>query len=264
MTEKSNKFADLQTRILTAIAMAAVAGGALWLGGYWVVGLLSLAVVTMLLEFRYIILGKLSVMEPGLWVMVLTGAGSVFLTYRFGWIWALMAILAGCAALVQRNRAEWGWLAAGLAYIAISMTLLQALATNVAGGFGLVIWVIAVVVAADICAYFAGRTIGGPKLWPAISPKKTWSGVLGGWVGAALVGLVLGLFGNQTVQATVILSLILAVASQCGDLLESWLKRRHNIKDSGFILPGHGGLLDRLDGLMAALLVHGLLLLLLK
>lgn len=264
MVEKSGKFTDLRARVATAMGLAVITGGVLWLGGVWVAGFLSLVVVILLLEFRYIVRGELMPSELGLWIMLVTGVGAVMLTHFYGWLWGMILILAGCAALVQRNRQEWGWLAAGLAYITTAVTLAQALASQVEGGVGLLIWVVLVVAAADIGAYFTGRAVGGPKFWPRISPKKTWSGVVGGWVGAVVVGAVFGLFGSQTVGTMMVLSFVLAVASQGGDLLESWLKRRHNIKDAGFILPGHGGLLDRVDGLMAALVVNGFLLLLLK
>lgn len=118
-----------------------------------------------------------------------------------------------------------------------------------------VLWTFVMVWAADTGAYAAGRLIGGPKLAPSISPKKTWAGLCGGMVAAGLVGLVTGLvLDHQSVIPLVLLSMALGVFSQGGDLLESWVKRKFNKKDSGSLIPGHGGVLDRVDGLLAAAL----------
>lgn len=139
--------------------------------------------------------------------------------------------------------------------------LLFALAIQVAGwglvtfridyGFLWILWLIAVVVVTDIAGYFAGRLIGGPKFWPRVSPKKTWSGTVAGWAGAALVGLAFDVFvtvGPQIVP----LSILLSMASQAGDIAESALKRRVGVKDSSALIPGHGGLFDRFDALLGA------------
>ncbi len=122
------------------------------------------------------------------------------------------------------------------------------------------LWLVGVVVASDIGGYFAGRIFGGPKLWPAISPKKTWSGTLGGWGLALGVGFVYWLSGGPVFFfAALLFSVLLAMAAQAGDLFESWLKRKAGIKDSSQLIPGHGGLLDRFDGLLAATSVYMLL-----
>jgi phosphatidate cytidylyltransferase len=132
-------------------------------------------------------------------------------------------------------------------------------------GFGLVslresvgtagiLWLVCVVVASDVAGYFAGRTLGGPKFWPAVSPKKTWSGTVAGWIGAALVGLAFVLAGSGG-WVLVLLSPIVAFAGQMGDVVESWLKRRAGVKDSSHLIPGHGGLLDRFDALIGATVV---------
>ncbi|MGL4241831.1 MAG: phosphatidate cytidylyltransferase, partial [Beijerinckiaceae bacterium] len=111
----------------------------------------------------------------------------------------------------------------------------------------------AVVWGTDTCAYFTGRTLGGPKLWPAVSPKKTWSGAIGGLVGGAALGLiVLSAAGIGLKWQHVALSLAFSVATQAGDLFESALKRRYDVKDAGSIIPGHGGVMDRLDGFIFA------------
>jgi phosphatidate cytidylyltransferase len=105
-----------------------------------------------------------------------------------------------------------------------------------------------------VAGYFAGRSLGGPKFWPAVSPKKTWSGTVAGWIGAAMVGLGFVLAGHGG-WALVLLSPVVAFAGQMGDVVESWLKRRAGVKDSSHLIPGHGGLLDRFDALIGATVV---------
>ena len=127
--------------------------------------------------------------------------------------------------------------------------------------FGIVVlvWVIGVVIASDVMGYFAGRVFGGPKFWPKVSPKKTWSGTVAGWGGAALLGWVLNaklLAGGLDLPISLVLfSVILAFAAQMGDIVESALKRKAGIKDSSSLIPGHGGVLDRFDGMIGAALV---------
>lgn len=120
-----------------------------------------------------------------------------------------------------------------------------------AGGLEAVVWLVVLVTATDVGAYAAGRTIGGPKLAPRISPNKTWAGLLGGMAGAAAATAALGLAGAAPIAA-VGAAALLAAAAQTGDLAESWTKRRAGVKDSGRLIPGHGGLLDRLDGYLTA------------
>lgn len=114
-----------------------------------------------------------------------------------------------------------------------------------------VIWLVAVIVASDTLGYFAGRTLGGPKFWPRISPKKTWSGTIAGWFGAALVGLAFWSQGQGGVHL-IWISPLIALAGQMGDIAESAVKRRAGVKDSSRLIPGHGGVMDRFDALIAA------------
>ena len=118
----------------------------------------------------------------------------------------------------------------------------------------MILWLVAVVVASDVLGYFAGRMLGGPKFWPAISPKKTWSGTVAGWIGAALVGLVVVLTTGAG-WALVPLSALVAFAGQMGDIAESWVKRRAGVKDASALIPGHGGVLDRFDALIGAVVL---------
>lgn len=127
-------------------------------------------------------------------------------------------------------------------------------------GITWLMWLILVVITTDIAGYFAGRLIGGPKFWPSLSPKKTWSGTAAGWVGAGIVG---ALFGAAFAGPFILFSIAVSVASQLGDIAESALKRRFGVKDSSNLIPGHGGFLDRFDGMIAAALAIGIVSLLL-
>ena len=167
---------------------------------------------------------------------ILTAAGATLLFYE----WARIARGWGL-----------GWQVAGFAYMLIAALALLWIRERSADGLELVLWVFLVTWATDIGAYCAGRAIGGPKLAPSISPNKTWAGLYGGVAAATLIAgawaLVVGL--NFVV---LLLAPLFAVAAQAGDLFESWMKRRAGLKDSGAWLPGHGGIFDRLDGLLPA------------
>jgi len=120
-------------------------------------------------------------------------------------------------------------------------------------GFGWLMWLVLVVVITDVVGYFAGRAIGGPKFWPKVSPKKTWSGTAAGWIGAAAVGFLFSINTGVGLQLVGV-SVAMSMASQMGDMAESGMKRRLGVKDSSNLIPGHGGLLDRFDGMLGAAL----------
>jgi phosphatidate cytidylyltransferase len=130
------------------------------------------------------------------------------------------------------------------------------------GGALIVLWLFAVVWTSDIGAFAVGRTFGGRKLAPAISPSKTWSGAIGGLASSALFGATLAPFLlNNTMEAGAAMAVLVGGAAQIGDLFESWVKRRWKVKDSGRMIPGHGGLMDRLDSLTVAAPVFALIVL---
>lgn len=118
-------------------------------------------------------------------------------------------------------------------------------------GFLWILWVMLVVIATDVFGYFAGKAFGGPKFWPKVSPKKTWSGTIAGWIAAGVVGLIFVMFTNAGF-IVVLISMVLSLAGQMGDIAESALKRRMKVKDSSTLIPGHGGLFDRFDALLGA------------
>jgi phosphatidate cytidylyltransferase len=191
-------------------------------------------------------------------------AGVLFVLWAGGWLFTLLVIVAGLQAFREweglTDKQHYYWKLAGLAYIAVPCASLiwlrevNFIARPGAGGW-LVLYALLVVAATDIGAYFAGRRIGGPKLAPVISPNKTWAGLGGGALAAGIIGGVCTAFTPfpASFLGCVGLAAFLAVISQLGDLFESWLKRRVGVKDSGTLIPGHGGLLDRIDGYMFAL-----------
>lgn len=163
---------------------------------------------------------------------------------------------AGLVFLVasRSGRAHPGWIAAGPIYIGVPSVALIWLRSSDPAGRELILWLLLTVWATDIGAFFAGRLIGGPKLAPRISPKKTWAGLLGAIVCAVLVGFAASRF-DPAAPAAVLLAAagaLLAVVAQAGDLGESWVKRHFGAKDASHLIPGHGGLFDRVDGLLAA------------
>lgn len=170
-----------------------------------------------------------------------------------GYVFAVLAAAAATAIFYEWTRLArgWGagWYLAGFAYALAAALSLLWIRDRADNGLGLVLWVFTIVWATDIGAYFAGGTIGGPKLAPAISPGKTWAGFYGGVVAATLLGGAWALFADLN-RVVLLLAPLFAVAAQGGDLFESWMKRRAGVKDSGTWLPGHGGVFDRLDGLL--------------
>jgi len=174
----------------------------------------------------------------------------------------LLAVGAGVAAifaLTFAGRAR-GFLFTGLLYAGLPAVALLWLRGEDKGA-ALVLWVMGIVWATDVAAYFAGRAIGGPRLAPRLSPKKTWAGLAGGVLAAALASLAWGqaLGWGAPLPALALAGAGLALLAQAGDLYESWLKRRVGLKDSGRLLPGHGGLMDRVDGLVPVSAVAGFL-----
>jgi phosphatidate cytidylyltransferase len=260
----ARRFADLGPRIASALVLAAIALLDLWLGGGWLVALAAIAAALMLWELHRMVTrasGASGLASPlvGLAVLGAAGAGTVIATA----VWGLGAgiavmLLGGLATLALAAADARGWLVAGLVYIGLGMAYLTLLRDSELHGLPMVLWLVLVVVAADVGAYFTGRLLGGPKLWPAVSPGKTWSGAVGGLAAALAVGLVFGVFQGWALLRLAGLSLAVAVASQLGDLLESAVKRRFGVKDASRLIPGHGGLMDRLDGVMGALWLFAL------
>lgn len=166
---------------------------------------------------------------------------------------AIILLSIGFIALVDRGERKADWVMTGLGYAALAGLAPGLLRDDGAEGLAVLGLIICVVWATDVFAYFTGRMIGGPKLLPMVSPKKTISGALGGLVAGVGLGALYATWLVGSVGALVIvLSVILSIVGQAGDLYESWVKRRFGVKDTGRLIPGHGGLMDRIDALIFA------------
>ena len=192
--------------------------------------------------------------------MIMAGVALVA-AFLGGYVFAVLVALAAGLMFVEWRRLTegWGfeWLVAGFVYALLPALALLWIRDRAPQGLELLVWVFIVTWTTDIGAYFAGRAIGGPKLAPSISPNKTWAGLIGGMISAGLVGWSWVQFTGLP-TGLIWLAPAFAFAAQGGDLFESWLKRRAGAKDSGSILPGHGGILDRLDGLVVVAVLTAL------
>ena len=186
------------------------------------------------------------------------GPIAIAAAYFGGWPFAVFWAAAAAAVLWEWTKLVTGliWTIAGIGYAGIMLLAPLLLRADNTYGFLALVLLFAIVWTTDILGYFAGRAIGGPKLLPAISPKKTWSGAIAGTLGAMIVAvLVANYFGTFNTTAIAIIALLLSIMAQLGDLLESWVKRQFGAKDASHLIPGHGGVMDRLDGFWAAALV---------
>jgi len=253
-------FSDLRIRVGSAAVLLSIAVLDLWMGGLYVIILVMLGAALMLWEYRRFFVGKsMRLHDPALVALSGGGAAAIVVTGLSGFAAGAGVVVATAivAGLLDRNR--FGWMLAGGIYIGLAMALLVEIRGDEARGIPVVAWLVCIVIAADVGGYFAGKTLGGPKLMPRVSPNKTWSGTLGGLFLALLVGTAFWHSGTIGVPSLIVLSGVIAAASQSGDLLESWLKRRYGVKDSSSLIPGHGGLLDRFDGLLGALWIYGVM-----
>jgi phosphatidate cytidylyltransferase len=244
----------LTLRILSALVLAPIAVAAAWFGSPWLPIVTAAAAAGMAWEWARLCRGgRLGVSGSVLVVTVLLG---VVAAATAGVVAAAAVTGAGVALLVwaalrERDREPY-WLALGALWVALPCVLLLWLASADGAGRHTLLWIFAVVWATDIGAYAVGRRLGGPRLAPRWSPRKTWAGLIGGAGCAALAGWATARFlGASSVLPLVLVSAGLAIVGQFGDLAESVAKRRFGVKDSSGLIPGHGGLLDRLDGLLA-------------
>lgn len=254
---------DLKSRVIVGIILIAVAVGCIWLGGWAFTTLVAVAVLLIFAEWA--VMHRMS-RSWRLFGLVLLASATIITQLAgssLGGLSMPLAILAiGSLAMLLGSLTAIGsgarWGTAGLLYAGLPAIALIWLRAQ-SNGFAFVLWTLAIVWATDIFAYFTGRRFGGPRLAPAISPKKTWSGLGGGVAGAAVTGGVLAAVFQLPVVLLAPAAAVLAVVAQAGDLYESWLKRRVGIKDSGTLLPGHGGIMDRVDGLVPVAVVVALI-----
>ena len=245
---------ELRLRILSSIVLIPAVVAATWFGDTAFRAVAALIGVLIYYEWSTITgLAQKSVRGNAWgWLSVV----SVCANMLFGAPDFTLPLLSGfamTAAILALFRRVCVWLPIGIVYAGLSAVAMAAIRGNDAVGFGAMIFVFAIVWSTDILAYFVGRAIGGPKLAPRISPGKTWSGAIGGTIAGILAGLAVTLSIFQTVSLWhVLVALLLSVSSQIGDLFESFIKRRFGVKDSSRLIPGHGGVMDRVDGLVFA------------
>ena len=248
MTPSSERWSDLTARVGSALAMIVVGLGGIYLGGPVFHVLVAIICGVMAWE----LVGMLNPSNRGarMQMGLLVGAATlaaIYLPVGFALPVLLAPALVGFGQL-EKHRT-----------IFMCFTVMIMLAgfglTQVRDdfGFGWLMWLVLVVVITDVVGYFAGRAIGGPKFWPKVSPKKTWSGTAAGWIGAAAVGFLFSINTGVGLQLVGV-SVAMSMASQMGDMAESGMKRRLGVKDSSNLIPGHGGLLDRFDGMWGAAL----------
>ena len=241
---------NLQTRVIAALILAPAAIAMAWAGGWLWAGLVTMAAVGLYVEWLMIVgAGRnASVIATGTAALSLSGfclaSGKIDA--------ALVTVALGIVTVAVLAPGKRAWVAAGLCYAAAAEVASVLVRFDQAWGFVALILVLLVVWVTDIGGYFAGRGIGGPKLWPRVSPKKTWAGAIGGFFASLLVAVSFAASGFGKMVPLLLLAAVLSIASQLGDLFESAVKRRFGVKDSSQIIPGHGGLLDRLDGFVAA------------
>jgi phosphatidate cytidylyltransferase len=258
MQRPAGAFHDVGPRAASGLALAAAALGFAWLGGSAFA--LLVAAVSAVMGWEW---GRI-VRRSDTAVPTIVHAVSVVLAV--GLVAAGQLMLAGVALLVGTIAtavASWGrepgLSALGVLYVGIPAVFLVMLRSDAGYGFAAVLLVLLVVWAVDIAAFIGGRSIGGPKLWPAVSPNKTWAGFVSGVLAGVAAGALLGgLLGAPLAQVLPV-AFLLGTASQGGDLAESALKREFGVKDSSRLIPGHGGFLDRLDGVVAAATLAGLI-----
>jgi phosphatidate cytidylyltransferase len=248
---------NLLIRVLAAIVLAPLAIAIAWYGGWLWALLVMSATIGLYVEWLVVIdLARESrASVPG--VAALAVAGICLIAGRLDAALIVLVIGLVIVALLAPERRQWA--ATGFFYAASAQIASVLVRQDPASGFAALFFVLLVVWAADIGGYFAGRGIGGPKLWPSVSPKKTWAGAIGGFAGGLAVAGAFAAAGAGKTGPLLALAAFLSVISQLGDLFESAVKRRFGVKDSSHIIPGHGGLLDRLDGFVAAVVAAAIL-----
>ncbi len=245
MSLQAEKFSDLWVRMASGAVIAVVGLVCVWLGGAAFLALCCILTGVLVWELVGMLGGG-----PRRALMLGIGAGVAFLAARLlplgvGLPFILLPSIAGIA-LLPRNRTLY------MIFTALIIMAAYGLAVQrVDFGFTWMLWLALVVIVTDVAGYFAGRFLGGPKFWPRVSPKKTWSGTVAGWVGAGVVGLIF--MAQPGVGAEVVgISIAISMASQMGDIAESAMKRKMGVKDSSNLIPGHGGVFDRFDGMLGA------------
>jgi phosphatidate cytidylyltransferase len=248
---------NLHTRVAAALVLAPTAIAIAYAGGWLWTALVTAAAIGLYVEWLMIVgaAGQTRVVASGAVALALAG-----LCLALGRIdAALLTSVLGLAAVALLSPERRRWIAMGFFYAGAAQFASVLVRLDQSYGFVALMLILLVVWATDIGGYFAGRSIGGPKLWPRVSPKKTWAGAIGGFLASLVISGAFAAFGLGKTGPILLLGAVLSIASQLGDLLESAVKRRFGVKDSSHIIPGHGGLMDRLDGFVAAVVVAAIL-----
>lgn len=249
MAAASGKWDDLIARLGSAVVMVAVAALGLWLGGVAFKLLIAAICGAMVWELVRMINGGVTTGMGKLLGLLCTSVliVSAYLPPGLALPLLIAPAFVGLSQLRQNRSIFMSF------SVAIMLAGFGLIALRDDFGMAWMLWLVLVVVVTDVAGYFAGRMIGGPKFWPKVSPKKTWSGTVAGWIGAAIVGVLYWAFANGGPNVVGV-SIALSMASQLGDIAESATKRRLGIKDSSNLIPGHGGVMDRFDGMLGAAL----------
>jgi phosphatidate cytidylyltransferase len=244
---------NLLTRIAAALVLAPIAILCAYIGGWLWIALVTLVTIGLLIEWQFVIGASREILATSAGAVALLIAGILL---AFGRIESAVLILGlGLVAVVVLAPSHRAWSGAGFVYAAAAQLASVLVRLDHVGGLAALILVLLVVWVTDIGGYFAGRGIGGPKLWPRVSPNKTWAGAVGGFVASLMVASGFAALGFGKTWPMLLLGAALSIASQLGDLFESAVKRHFGVKDSSHIIPGHGGLMDRLDGFVAAIVL---------
>lgn len=285
----ASKFKDLGVRVMSAVIMAFIAGLPVILGGPWFVGLAVFVIVRVIYEWVRMADPRAPIVA---YILPMAGCGAAVLYAAFDkWevalgLIGLTAILAGAERAMRERAVDQlladgaiadtekplkaaplgvAWSGLGVLYLALpALAMLFVRGADVGpdnAGFKAFIFVLLSVIGADVGAYLGGSAIGGAKIAPKLSPKKTWSGFLSGLIFGSIVGVASAIFMGVSPYIAIILAVPVIIFSVIGDFVESGFKRKLNVKDTGEILPGHGGLLDRIDSLMFAMSFFALLIL---
>jgi phosphatidate cytidylyltransferase len=244
-------------RVIAALVLAPIAVAIAYAGGWLWTVLVTAAAIGLYLEWLAIVgaARQMRVVAPGVVGLALAGC-----CLAFGQVDAsLVPLVLGLAGVALFSPERRGWTTAGFGYAAAAQVASVLVRLDQFWGFVALILILLVVWVTDIGGYFAGRGIGGPKLWPRVSPRKTWAGAVGGFAASLVVAAGFAVFGLARTGPLLVLGAALSIVSQLGDLFESAVKRRFDVKDSSQIIPGHGGLLDRLDGFVAAVVLAAIL-----
>jgi phosphatidate cytidylyltransferase len=248
---------NLLIRVAAALVLVPFTIAVVYAGGwYWTAAVTALAVIVFI-EWLMVIgaAGNVPLLVTGAAMLAIS---TPFLVLRNINI-TLVVLALGVVAVAFRASASRSWAIAGFLYVAVPMVSSILVGLDDSKGSVALFFIFSVVWCTDIGGYFAGRAIGGAKLWPRVSPKKTWAGAIGGFIASLIVAAGFVLSGVGKIGPLLMIAAALSVASQLGDLFESAVKRRFGVKDSSQIIPGHGGLMDRLDSFIAAAVLAAIL-----